>query len=220
MSENDQTEFAAMLSEVMKYYGRPLTPMQLDMWVGGVSGYTLEQCRHAFNVHVRDPEHGQFPPKIADFARILGGTRTDRAAVAWGKVFDAMGRVGAYSDVAFDDAVIHAVVQDMGGWPRLCRWETSELSYAQHRFTESYRSLAERGVEGYPRVLSGDRSPDADYERRGIPVPVAVLIGDPKRCAAVIAGGGDSRAQVTRLPAGTNLAALATTALKLGGTTE
>lgn len=213
MRDDQEPEFVAMLTQVFKLQRQALSPDVMEMWWEGLRGYALEDVRRAFNRHTFDPERGQFAPKPADIVRFLEGTRSDRAAVAWGKVFQAMGSVGAYRNVAFDDPLIHAVVQDMGGWPKLCRWPTEELSYAQTQFAKTYASLAERGVEGYPRVLSGDCSPDSEWDRKGLKPPAPVLIGDEKRCVLVIAGGGDPRAKVTELPAGTSIVDL----VKLGG---
>lgn len=197
MSEDQAGEFATLLSQVMKLHRQPVTPDVLDMWWEGLRGFSLDDVRRAFNAHTFDPERGQFPPKPADIVRALQGTRPDRAAVAWGKVFQAMGSVGAYRHVAFDDPIIHAAVQDMGGWPKLCRWPTDELSYAQTQFAKTYAALAERGIEGYPRVLQGDCSPDSEYIRKGLKPPAPVLIGEPDECARVVAGGGEPRAKIT-----------------------
>ena len=105
--------------------------------------------------------------------------------LAWGKVCEAMGSVGAYKDVLFDDLVIHAVVEDLGGWPKMCRGETKELSYLQHRFTESYRAYAGKGQFPFQRVLMGDRSSDAQFAMQGLPPPQPVVVGDPELAARV-----------------------------------
>lgn len=92
--------------------------------------------------------------------------------------------------MAFDDAAIHAVVDDLGGWSKMCRTELSELSYLQHRFTESYRAYAGREVFEYPRRLTGDRSPDELYAKRGLPPPRPAVIGDVVRAREVYRLGG------------------------------
>jgi len=109
--------------------------------------------------------------------------------LAWGKTLEAMGSVGAYQDVVFDDPAIHAAVEDLGGWPKLCRTETNDLSYAQHRFSESYKAYAGRGEFPYPRRLAGDRSADSEYERRGLKLPQPALVGDREKAKAVFLGG-------------------------------
>lgn len=205
MKPDDLPAFSAMLTDVLKYYRQPPTDFLLEVWWTGMQRFDLGAVRRALNAHIADPERGMYAPKVADVVRQLAGTSSDRAALAWGKVMDAMRRVGAWQDVLFDDPVIHAVVEDMGGWPKVARTENADLSYAQHRFVETYRSLSERGVEGYPRVLAGARDSDVEYERKGLPVPSPVLVGDPVQCLLVRDRGGEARAQLTFVPAGASL---------------
>ena len=128
-------------------------------------------------------------PKPADLIRQLEGTVTDRASMAWGKAFEAITTVGAYTDVVFDDSAIHAVIEDLGGCPKFCRSETKDLGYLQHRFCEAYRAYAGRGNFVYQRRLSGDRSPDDVFAKRGLPPPRAALVGDPAKATQVYALG-------------------------------
>ena len=129
--------------------------------------------------HATDPDKGQFAPKVADIIRQLAGTKTDRSLMAWGRVHDAMGRVGAYQDVDFGDSATHAAILDMGGWPKMCRTELTELSYLQHRFCESYRAYQAQGVTDQP-ALTGDRSPDEIYLKSGMKPPAPICVGTGK----------------------------------------
>ena len=149
---------------------------------------------------MNDPERGQYAPKVADIVRILSGTATDRAVLAWGKCLEAMSSVGAYTDVVFDDPAIHAVVEDLGGWPKLCRTEMKELGYVQHRFCESHRAYTGRGQFDYPRRLGGDRSPDSEYEKVGLKLPRPALIGNPDRAKLVYQNGGAGKTSISFVP--------------------
>ena len=197
MQQRERAEFGQLVKDVMAYYRQDTSAFLLDTWWGACEGFALEQVKTAMQRHATDAEHGQFAPKVADVVRILAGTATDRAALAWGKTHDAMARVGAYTDVVFDDPAIHATVEDLGGWPKLCRTEIAELSYLQHRFQQSHRAYTERRDFDYPRRLPGDRSPDHEYEKKGIPLPRPALIGDPDRCRAVYQGGGAAKTAIT-----------------------
>ena len=189
MRDSELSQFRQMLTDVMAYYGKDCTKFMLTVWWQALQSFDLEQVSKALQKHATDPERGQFAPKVADIVRALQGTTTDRAAMAWGKVFEAMGSVGAYQDVVFDDPAIHAVIEDLGGWPKVCRTEIAELSYLQHRFQEAHKAYTERGQFDYQRRLSGDRSPDHEFTSRGIPVPRPVLIGDRERAIHVLKNG-------------------------------
>lgn len=192
MQHSDMPAFKDLLTDVMAYYGKDVSKFTLQVWWEACKGFALEQISTALRKHATDPDRGQFAPKVADIAKALGGTSADRAALAWGKVLEAMSAVGAYTDVVFDDPAIHAVVEDLGGWPKVCRTELGELSYLQHRFQEAHRAYTDRGQFDYPRRLAGDRSPDYEYSSRGIPLPRPKLVGNRERALAVLQLGGDA----------------------------
>jgi len=189
MLSTDRRRFAGLFADVMAYYRQDVSDFTQSLFWSACENFDFEQVAKAFDRHARDPEHGQFPPKVADLVRILQGTHTDRAQLAWGKALEAMSSVGANTDVVFDDPAIHACIEDLGGWPKVCRTETKELSYLQHRFCESHKAYTGRGKFEYPRRLAGDRSPDHEYERKGLALPRPALIGDAERCKAVYQGG-------------------------------
>ena len=196
MTESEKPECIEMISAALDYYKQPVSAFILSIWWEGCKGFTLDQLARALTAHTTDPERGQFPPKVADIVRVLSGTKTDRAVIAWGKVYEAMSSVGAYQDVVFDDGIIHAVIEDMGGWPKLCRGNTDDLSYVQHRFCESYKAYFNRGG-AYPKRLQGDRSPDSEYEKKGLPVPKPAIVGDIDAARIVYKTGGKAKAALS-----------------------
>lgn len=187
MEKSDKKAFALLIAGVYAYHRQACSEALIEMYWRGCQRWTIEEVTKAVDQLTHDPEAGKFPPKIGDLTRVLEGTSTDRAAVAWGVVMQAIGAVGAYRDVDFGDPATHAAIHDLGGWPKVCRTDLAELGYLQHRFAVSYRAYAARGVEECPLVLTGDRSPDAEYERKGLPAPRARLFG-PKPCREVLAG--------------------------------
>jgi hypothetical protein len=189
VTQNDAEPFAKLIAGVYAYHRQPCSDALIGMYWRGCQHWDIEQVCRAIDLLTRDPVDGKFPPKIGDITRMLEGTATDRAALAWGKTLEAMGSVGAYTDVIFDDPAIHAVVEDLGGWPKVCRTETKELGYLQHRFCESHRAYTGRGKFPYPRRLMGDRSPDAEWSTRGLPPPRPTLIGDAEAARRVFEGG-------------------------------
>ena len=204
MRANDQPMFAKLVSDVMGYYRQQVSEFTLSVWWQAMQPFELEQVQKALTAHATDAERGQFAPKVADVVRILAGTVTDRAALAWGKVHEAMSGVGAYTDVCFDDPAINAALEDMGGWPKVCRTELKDLSYLQHRFCEAHKAYTGRGSFPYPRSLMGDRSPDSEYEKKGLRPPAPALVGQSDKARAVFQGG--STAGKTLITYATDLA--------------
>lgn len=197
MNASDKSKFVSLLTDALAFYRQDVSPFAMTVWWQACEPFAFEQVAKAMTAHAMDAERGQFAPKPADIVRQLAGTATDRAMLAWGKVHDAMGSVGAYTDVVFDDPVIHAVIEDLGGWPKCCRQPIDELSYLQHRFCEGYRAYAGRGEFPYPRRLPGDRSADAEYEKAGLPLPKPAVIGSKEKARLVYRSGGTGKASIS-----------------------
>lgn len=185
MQQNEKIKFFDMLSDVMSYYKQDASEFMLSVFWDACKGVEYEQVCKAINAHVKDPDKGQFAPKVADIVRLMIGTKTDRSALAWGRVHDSLCTVGAYQDVVFDDAAIHAAIADCGGWVKMCRSDNKDLSYLQHRFTQSYQAYVNRGDFEYPKILIGDRAADNLFAKRGLKPPKPVLIGDKKKAEEI-----------------------------------
>lgn len=189
MNPADRGEFARLLTDALAFYGKDVSRFALDVWWQACQPFTLDQVSRALTRHAMDAERGQFAPKPADLVRQLSGTVSDKAMLAWGKTLDAASRVGAYTDVVFDDPAIHAAIEDLGGWPKFCRGDVKDLSYLQHRFSQSYTAYVGRDEFDYPRRLMGDRSPDDVYTKQGLPPPKPAVIGDVERARQVYRAG-------------------------------
>ena len=178
MKQSEKERFATLLKDVLAFYRQDLSRFALGVWWQACQSFDFEQVSGAMTAHCMDAERGQWAPKPADIVRQLQGTHSDRSLIAWGKVLDAAQRVGAYTSVAFDDGLIHAVIEDVGGWPAVCRTESDELPFLQKRFCEAYRAYARRPSVGYPAILTGEH--DRANAARGFKTSPPALIGDPK----------------------------------------
>lgn len=198
MNNADRERFAMLIADVLAFYGQTPSQFAMNVWWQACQQFDYGQVQRALGRHAMDPERGMFAPKPADLVRQLKGTPSDRAAKAWSLVMDAASRVGAYTDVVFDDPIIHAVIEDLGGWISLCRTNADRLSYQQHRFIEAYTAYCNRGdLQQWPKRLRGDRSPDEVYESRGLPPPKPAFIGDASKAQAVLANGAEGCKRIT-----------------------
>lgn len=156
MQKNELEPFAAMLRLVAEQYGKTLSPELVRLYFDGLSHLPLEAVRAAMNAHLRNPDSGQFMPKIADLIRALGGSTLDAAQLAWTRVMDAVALVGTYESVCFDDAVTQRVIADMGGWIALGAVSERELPFRQREFESRYRAYRARSeAPEHPAVLPG-----------------------------------------------------------------
>jgi hypothetical protein len=211
MQAADRADFKALLTDALAFYRQDVSKFSLTVWWAACAPFDFEQVAKAFTAHATDAERGRFPPMPADIVRQLQGTQTDRSLLAWGKVYEAMQRVGAYTSVVFDDPAIHAVIEDLGGWVALCRSEADALPHTQRRFCEAHRAYARRPDLPYPPVLLGAH--EADNRLAGKASAKPMLIGDPEAARRVMSGGVEaSRVAIQALDAMPAMKRLETTA--------
>lgn len=183
MAPHEKPEFVELLTQALGFYGQAVSPFAMGVWWQACKGFELADVARALTAHAMDPDRGQFAPKPADLVRVLRGTSADRSLIAWGKVLDAMQRVGAYRTVVFDDSAIHAAVADMGGWPAICRGNADELQFTQRRFCDLHKAYSARPDAAYPARLLGEH--DLANRLAGHASAAPTLVGDPQRAQGV-----------------------------------
>lgn len=199
MQPNDKQAFGELLGDVMAYYQKPTTPFLLSTFWDGLRKHEFEDVSRAFSLHACDPDRGQFAPRVADITRMLEGSTQTQGMRAWAKLETAMRSVGAYRSVAFDDPLIHVVVNEMGGWTTLCRCQVDELPFKAREFERRYASYRlRREIPTFAPRLIGESEAEnrlnghTNFEVR------PVLLGDPARAALVMERGtGRSALRIT-----------------------
>ena len=189
---DQKIRFAKAMSALAEYYGRELSDGVIALYWQGLSQYEIADIEAAIGRHLQNPDTGQWMPKIADIVRMIDGTTQSAAAMAWAKVMRAVGSVGQYQSIAFDDAIIHLVIDDLGGWPGICQSEEAEIPFLQKRFETSYRAYRMRGsdVPSHHRYLVGVC--EMQNAPKGYQSDPPRLVGDLERARAVMAGGSDA----------------------------
>lgn len=195
MQQNDFQQFHDGISGVMGFYGKSVSRFALDVWWTALKGYDLPTVIDAFNRHLVNPDTGQFVPKPADIIRMLEGSTQDSALIAWTKVDQAMRLVGTYPDVVFDDALIHRIIQEMGGWVALGMKKESEWPFVAKEFENRYRGYKARSeTPPYPPVLSGIFSSENSMNGYADKTATPTLIGNEQLAMRVMRGGTDTPA--------------------------
>ena len=190
MQTNDIPQFIQMLHNLCEMYGKPRMSDEVAMLhFGALQDYSLEDVRKGFFAALRNPDSGQFMPRPADVIRELSGSSDTRAATAWAKVREAICRVGHMPSIAFDDAIIHAVIADMGGWVKLALITNDELPFRERDFLRIYRGYIGRPLGDYPRYLPG--MAETDNYAKGYAVEPPLLLGDASKAEQVLLAGSD-----------------------------
>lgn len=189
MTDNDKPKFAQLLDAVSSYYRQETSPMLKSLYWNGLRDLDMAAVQECFNRHMQNPDTGMFMPKIADIRKMLSGTSSDSAQLAWSKVDRGVRQVGTYDTVCFDDPIINAVLADMGGWMPLGMKTEDEWPFVAQDFQKRYRAYSVRGgVSAYPARLIG-RS-EAENAMNGYKGSGgATFIGDEARAKLVLANG-------------------------------
>ncbi len=167
----------------------PSKPMVRMFWQV-LNGYEIEEIESAVARHLANPDNGQFAPKPADLIRLIEGDTRTKVALAWGKVENSIRRVGPYDSLVFDDALIHAVISDMGGWADLCNVTEDELPFRARDFENRYRAYCQHPPVTFPRVVAGIS--EAHAISNSLPAPMPRLVGDKAKAKQVYALGGST----------------------------
>lgn len=156
MTPQDHDTFAKMLLAVGELYGKQVSPTTISLYFKSLIEYDIKDIGRAFNLHVKNPDNGQFFPKPADLVRMLEGNTENQGMLAWVKVREAIGMAGPWRSVTFDDPIIHLVLFDMGGWPKLCDMTADEEPFVAKEFEKRYRAYRVKGrPEKFPSHLPG-----------------------------------------------------------------
>lgn len=198
MNKSEKFRFVSAITVLADYYGKTLSDGSIGLYWQGLQNYGMDQIERAIGLHLQNPDTGAFMPKIADIVKMIDGTTQDAAAMAWAKVMRAVGSVGMYQSLAFDDAIIHLVIDDLCSWSALCQTSEEELPFLAKRFENSYRAYRRRGddLPPHPRYLVGlSEMANASQGFRSDPPR---LVGNPESARRVMLGGTSApRLQVT-----------------------
>lgn len=194
MPDNDFTnEFVALYEATYEIYKRPNdpdpNPIVYEMFYNSVKRFGFEAVKDAFSTHIQNPDNGQWMPKPADIIRVIEGGSKDNSFMAWSTVERAIGSVGSYETVVFDDPITHIVINDMGGWINLCKSQQDELKFRGNEFKIRYQSyMGKTSLPDHPPKLYGI----CESENTGLEIEFdqkAVLIGDHSKAQLVLDSG-------------------------------
>lgn len=214
MKSNEISEFTRVLSSVSSLYNKPMSKAWVALYWAALERFELAEVKRALQAHVNHPDCGQYLPKPADVVRFLQGDSRSQALQAWSRVLSAMRDVGSYTSVIFDDPVIHAVIQDMGGWVQLCQVREKELPFREQNFIARYVGFVNKPPTHYPKQLTGLL--EHQNALQGYPLQAPVCVGDLQKALSVYEQGRASGQPYHALPR-TALTSMAVVSTREGG---
>jgi Domain of unknown function (DUF6475) len=187
MEAPEAQAFARMLAGIAELYGKSLSRPLSELYWNLLKTYSLSELQIALKAHFCNPEGGQFFPKPADLIRHLEGGSGTKALQAWTVVERAIRQIGSYQSLAFEDPLIHAAIEDMGGWMKLCAITLKELPFCSLAFQKRYAALVHKAPRRYPPYFPGVI--ESSNSAKGYASPKPLLVGHEPKAQAVIQGG-------------------------------
>ncbi|HAZ61042.1 MAG TPA: hypothetical protein DCY89_05655 [Gammaproteobacteria bacterium] len=191
MNDNDFARFCETWAGVQTIYGKEVTAPVLRAVFGVLQKYPLDAVEAALQAHMDDPDAGRFPPTPAHVVGKIRPSDADAAAIAWSRVVKAIRHVGYMATPDCGDRRIHAAINSMGGWSRLCVLQETALPFAARDFATLYLNADALpaplpiGAENASRIAHGQlQEPHvligADGKPEGVPgVPVERHLPEP-----------------------------------------
>lgn len=186
----EKRRFMALMTGLSDMYDKVISKNALALYWQTLREYDFEAVQRAAEAHMKNPETaGSFMPKPAEFVKMMQGSTGDQSAIAWSKAEEAVRRAGPYQDVVFDDAIIHRVLADMGGWIWLCSQDDKAWPFIGNDFKTRYKGYRMRGeVPDYAPVMIGQANMHNSKSAVNF-IWKPILIGDQAKAKAVMAGG-------------------------------
>ncbi len=188
METHDISKFTTLMAGIGELYAKTISAQLIDIYWQVLKSYEIQDVQLAFHSHIQNPDCGQYFPKPADVLRFIEGSGETKALQAWAVVEKAIYLVGKYQSLAFDDPLIHAVLEDMGGWVQLCAITLEDMPFRANEFQKRYMGFVQRRPNRYPPYLLGIT--EFENSKNGYEVKAPLLIGNAQKAAQVIRGGG------------------------------
>ena len=187
MTEDDEKEFARVLIATAELYGKKITEPAIELYWNSVNDFTIEQFKYGLKNCCTTSKFFPVPAAVREW---LESGVDEAAAFSFDKLVSGIRSAGGNASVVFDDAIIHVVVEHLGGWIECCKWLESEMPFRQQDYVKRHTLLSRVGVSSWPCRLKGriELHNQSQFPER---VPAPVLIGDRARCEAVLSGGVD-----------------------------
>lgn len=175
MTQQDKAKLAEMLEYCGGIFNREVQRPVIQVFATMLDAYPIQDIAKAFRIHM---ETSEFFPTPAAILKHLKQGGAEMATIAHGQLVRAIATVGGYRSVQFaGDPLIGAVIEDLGGWPRVCRMEETDLRIS---FERVYKARANRQEAPQPVVNSGlhaltNAANDCEWPE------LPVIIGRPQR---------------------------------------
>lgn len=158
MRDSDQEAFIKLILDSSKYAKVTIASSDLSMYWNLLKKYELGQIEEAVLAHLDNPpDEFNLMPKAHHISGYIKSKQQPPiellATRAWELVLRRIKDEGRYTSQVFEDGLLHAVIESLGGWVKLCL--TEEKYLPRKEFKELYISYARNPPGRMPDFLPG-----------------------------------------------------------------
>lgn len=197
MLSQEREQFEALWLRTLALYNQTASNDVLDDVFEILQGFPLTDIKRALLAHKRNPKEGRFMPLPSDVVRYIVGDADSLSQLAWAKVEKAISSVGIYQSVVFDDSIIMATINELGGWIKLCNTSGDKFQYLKNDFARLYRGYLNRPPSVWPKHFAGLEEADKNMRSGGKVDPI--LVGNAYQAKLVYEMGGEVRQEAVPL---------------------
>ena len=137
--KTDFKNFLGVLTGLGEAFDKKISDTLFEVYWEALKDLPFEDFNRAANMLIRT---SKFFPKPVEFRDQVLPDITAQASLAYEKLDKAFSQAGIYKTVVFDDPVIHAVVENLGGWIYYCNLPDEELKWYRKDFEKKYLDFA------------------------------------------------------------------------------
>lgn len=191
-------EFNIVFKKIVDYYGSSkLTKEKQELYYLALKDLSKEEFLNGFIRMIRDREYTNFP-SIAEIRKYGLWLKEEdvevRIHIAKEKLKQAIKVFGAYQSVAFDDPNIHAVIDSLGGWVKVCVMKEEELEKfitfefrkiykvylrSSYNINSRYTGLHDKENNNESLIVIGNKNQYLEWSKKNINFPD--LLGDDRK---------------------------------------
>lgn len=191
-------EFNIVFKKIVDYYGNSkLTKEKQELYYLALKDLSKEEFLNGFIRMIRDREYTNFP-SIAEIRKYGLWLKEEdvevRIHIAKEKLKQAIKVFGAYQSVAFDDPNIHAVIDSLGGWVKVCMMKEEELEKfitfefrkiykvylrSSYNINSRYTGLHDKENNNESLIVIGNKNQYLEWSKKNVNFPD--LLGDNRK---------------------------------------
>lgn len=136
----NQTTFNEGMGLLCETFGREATVLLLKAYYAVLGRLTDAEFQISV-VKVLESKTFNKLPLPAEILEMTQGKKQDQAILALANLEKGIARIGRYRSAQFEDPIIMACVESMGGWIQVCSYEMREWEFKRKDFLRLYEAF-------------------------------------------------------------------------------